>query len=109
MDLGLRGKVAIVTGGARGIGRSIGEGFVTEGAHVVIGDILFDAAQELAATSSRKGGKVLAVKTDVRSKADVDNLVETTVKEFGRIDILVNAAGIVRESLLANIEEDEWQ
>ena len=108
MDLGLQGKVAIVTGGARGIGKSIVEEFVREGTHVVIGDILLDAAQELAASLEGKGSRVLAVKTDVRSRADIENLVQTTMKEFGKIDILVNAAGIVREKLLGDIEEEEW-
>ncbi len=109
MELGLRDKIAIVTGGARGLGRTIAEGFVGEGASVVIGDILVDIAQETAASLQRKGAKAVAVKADVRSRADADNLAEAALKEFGRIDILVNAAGIVRERLLTDIEEDEWE
>jgi len=109
MELGLKGKVAIVTGGARGIGGNIVEGFAREGVNVVIGDILSDVAQELAEKLSKGGTKVLAVKTDVSRKSDADNLVATTLKEFGKIDILVNAAGIVRDTLLVDIEEEEWE
>lgn len=108
MELGIRGQVAVVTGGARGIGGNIVEGFVREGANVIIGDILFEAAQELAEKLSKVRNKVLVVKTDVSQKSDVDNLVSTTLKEFGRVDILVNAAGIVRDNLLVDIEEAEW-
>jgi len=109
MELGLKGKVAIVTGGARGIGSNIVEGFAREGANVVIGDILFDVAQELAEKLSKGGTKVLAVKTDVSQKSDADNLAAAALKEFGKIDILVNAAGIVRDTPLVDIEEEEWE
>jgi meso-butanediol dehydrogenase/(S,S)-butanediol dehydrogenase/diacetyl reductase len=108
MELGLKGKIAIVTGGARGIGKSTVEGFVNEGTSVVISDILFDAAQELAEKLTKDGAKVLAVKTDVSQKSDADNLVAATLKEFGKIDILVNAAGIVRDNKFVDIEEEEW-
>jgi NAD(P)-dependent dehydrogenase (short-subunit alcohol dehydrogenase family) len=108
MELGLKGRVAIVTGGARGIGGNIVEGFVKEGAHVVISDILQEEARALAKKLTRDGAKALAVKTDVSRKADADNLAAVTMKEFGRIDILVNAAGIVRDKLLVDIEEEEW-
>ena len=108
MELGLEGKVAVVTGGARGIGRSIVEGFAGERANVVISDILLDAAQELAETLTKDEVKALAVKTDVTKKSDADNLVAATLKEFGKIDILVNAAGVVRDIKFVDIEEEEW-
>lgn len=108
MELGLTGKVAIVTGGARGIGKSIVEGFAKEGASVVISDILFDVAQELAEKLTRNGTRVLAVKTDVSKKSDAHNLAAATMKEFGKIDILVNTAGIIRDTMLVDIEEEEW-
>jgi len=108
MELGLEGKVAIVTGGARGIGKSIAEGFAREGCSIVISDILFDAAQETAKSLAEGGVKALAVKTDVSQKASADNLAAVAVKEFGRIDILVNAAGIVRDTRFVDIEEEEW-
>ena len=108
MELGLKGKITIVTGGARGIGKSIVEGFAKEGTSVVISDILFDLAQELAEKLTKGGTKALAVKTDVSQKSDADNLSAATLKEFGKIDILVNAAGIVRDTRLVDIEEEEW-
>ncbi len=108
MELDLTGKVAIVTGGARGIGKSIVEGFAKEGASVVISDILLDVAQELAEKLTRNEARVLAVKTDVSKKSDAHNLAEAAMKEFGKIDILVNTAGIIRDTMLVDIEEEEW-
>ena len=108
MELGLTGKVAIVTGGARGIGKSIVEEFVKERANVVVSDILFDAASELAEKLTQNGANTLVIKTDVSNKSDVESLAEATLKEFGKIDILVNAAAILRDNLLVNIEEEEW-
>ncbi len=108
MDLGLEGKVAIVTGGARGLGAAIVEGFVKERASVVIADVLLDAAQKLAERLGRDELKVVAVRADVTKKSDADNLEATTLKEFGKIDILVNNAGIVRNNLFVDVEEAEW-
>ena len=108
MELGLRGKVAIVTGGARGIGGCIVESFIGEGASVVIGDILFETAQELATKLTNGDTKALAVKTDVTKKADVDNLVSTAVKAFGKVDILVNAAAITQDKWMVEMEEADW-
>jgi len=108
MELGLEGQVAIVTGGARGIGSAIVEGFAGEGASVVIADIELEAAQELAARIGGRGAKVLAVRIDVTKKSDVDNLVATALREFGKIDILVNNAGVVQDILFVDIEEEDW-
>jgi NAD(P)-dependent dehydrogenase (short-subunit alcohol dehydrogenase family) len=108
MDLGLEGKVAIVTGGGRGIGAAIVKGFAKEGANAAIADISLDVAQELAKKLGRSGVKVLAVKTDVTKRSDVDNLVSTTLQEFGKIDILVNNAGVVRDIMFVDIEEEDW-
>lgn len=108
MDLGLAGKVAVVTGGGRGIGAATVEGFAKEGANVVVADIRLDEAQELAETLGRGGVKVLAVRTDVTKKSDVDNLVSTTLEEFGKIDILVNNAGVARDIMFVDIEEEDW-
>jgi len=109
MDLGLKGKVVIVTGGARGLGGATVEGFVKEGANVVIADILLDTAHKLAEKISRNGIKVLVVKTDVTKKSDTDNLASTTLKEFGKIDILVNNAGVGPNLLkIVDLEEEDW-
>ena len=108
MDLGLKGKVALVTGGARGIGAAIVKGFVNEGASVVIADVEMAAAEELAAELASSDGKTLAVRTDVTSKAEIDNLVATALREFGKIDILVNNAGVVQDILFVDIGEQDW-
>ena len=108
MDLGLKGKVAIVTGGALGIGASIVEGFVKEGANVIIADNDFDAAQQLAEKMPTNESRILAIKTDVTVKSDADNLVATTLNEFGMIDILVNNAGVVSDINFVDLEEAEW-
>lgn len=108
MELGLKGKVAIVTGGARGIGGNIVAGFVREGAHVVIADILYQNARELAEKLTKGKIRVIAIRTDVTKKTDVDNLIATAMKEFGRIDILVNAAAITQDKWMVEIEEADW-
>ena len=108
MELGLKGKVAIVTGGARGVGESIVEGFAREGANAVISDVLLDAAQELAEKLTKSGARTLVVEADVSRKSDAHNLVVATLKEFGKIDILVNGAGVVSDIKFIDIEEKEW-
>ena len=89
------GKVAVITGGARGIGRACAERFLSEGAAVVIADI---DADQLAKTAGELGGpdRVLAVVTDVSQKPQVDALVAQCVAVFGRLDIMVNNAGIAQ-------------
>jgi NAD(P)-dependent dehydrogenase (short-subunit alcohol dehydrogenase family) len=90
----LEGKVAIVTGSSRGIGRAVAEGLARAGAAVTVNgrdpDTTRSAADEIAAA----GGKSLAVPADVSSAADIERLIQTTVTTFGRLDILVNNAGI---------------
>ena len=108
MDLGIKGKVAIVTGGARGIGRGIVEGFATEGANIVISDIMHDDAQELAEKLAKGGVKALAIRTDVTKKTAVDKVVSVTLNEFGKIDILVNNAGTLTYAYLVDLEEKDW-
>lgn len=109
MDLGIKGKVAIVTGGARGIGRGIVEGFAKEGADIVISDIMRDDAQELAEKLAEGGVKALAIRTDVTKKTDVDKVVSVTLSEFGKIDILVNNAGVLTHANLIELEEKDWE
>ena len=107
MDLQLRDKVALVTGGGRGIGKAIVEAFAREGARVVVGDILLDEAQQVVEEIA-SSVKTIAVKVDVSKKTDVAAMVETALREFGRIDILVNAAGVIGCTPFVDIEEDEW-
>ena len=108
MELNLEGKVAIVTGGARGLGKAMVEEFVKEKANVVIADILLNDGQELAEKLSGDGVKVTVVKTDVSKKPEADNLAMTALKEFGKIDILVNGAGVTADLEFLDIEEAEW-
>ena len=95
MDMGLAGKVAIVTGGAQGVGEAIVRGLAAEGAHVVIADIQLDKAGDVAADLENAGGKALAIQTDVSDEGQVRAMVDMVIGEFGRIDILVSNAGIV--------------
>ncbi len=87
----LRGKVAVITGGAQGIGEAIARAFTAEGARVVIADVAEEKAQALA---RNLGSEALAVRLDVRDAASIAGMVKTTVDRFGGIDILVNNAAI---------------
>ena len=100
----LDGRVAIVTGGAQGIGRAIVEKLAQEGATVVIGDIAADKAEEAAAAVSG-----LAVATDIAEPDQVANLVNTTVERFGQLDVLVNNAAIVPFTAWDDIDFEEWR
>ena len=94
MELGLKGKVAVVTGGGRGIGEAICFAFGKEGAHIVVSDIDYDNAHSVSQKLCAMGLKAIPVKTDVARQEDAVNLVGLAVKEFAAIDILVNNAGI---------------
>jgi 2-dehydro-3-deoxy-D-gluconate 5-dehydrogenase len=89
----LDGKVAIVTGGARGIGKGIATILAGAGANVMLADVNMEGANETVKEIRAAGGKAAAVRADVTVVADASKLVEATVKEFGRLDILVNNAG----------------
>ncbi|MHB2153668.1 3-oxoacyl-[acyl-carrier-protein] reductase [Calditrichota bacterium GD2] len=102
------GKVAIVTGSARGIGKAIALKLAREGYHVVISDILQDAAKETAQEIEKLGVKSLAVVADVSKAEDAGNLIKQTVEAFGQVDVLVNNAGITRDNLAIRMSEGEW-
>jgi 2-hydroxycyclohexanecarboxyl-CoA dehydrogenase len=93
MDLGLKGKVAIVTGGASNIGRGITLGFVKEGARVVIAEVDIPQGEKVLREAQSLGGTPLLIEADVTDSGQVERMVERAIKEFGRIDILVNNAG----------------
>ena len=103
----LSGKVVAITGAARGIGRACAERFLEEGAKVVLSDIDADG---LAGTASQlaRPDLVRAVAGDVARRADVDRLVATAAKEFGRIDVMVNNAGVARNQDLLEISEKDF-
>lgn len=104
----LDNKVAIVTGGASGIGRAIVLSLAKEGANVTIADIDIDSAEKVAAEVETLGQRALAVKTDVSSSGDVGRMVEETVRHFGKVDILVNDAGIGEGGMVEDLPEETW-
>jgi gluconate 5-dehydrogenase len=106
----LTDKVSVVTGGAKGIGRAIAEGFAQAGANVVIADIDVEGCEKACSEIQQLGVKVLAVHCDVSNGKDADNLIKETVKQFDKIDILVNNAGITGSAkAVVDIAADEWE
>jgi sorbitol-6-phosphate 2-dehydrogenase len=103
-------KVAIVTGGGQGLGEAISVRLAQEGAHVVIADINLDTAQEtaerIAASTDRK---VIALQTNVADEAQVEAMVARTVEEFGRLDILVSNAGVLRSGPIGEFALKDWR
>lgn len=104
----LKGQVAVVTGGAQGIGRAIAQALVEQGGDVLISDINLERARETAAELSTGDRRVAAVKADVQDAAQVNEMVAAAQQEFGRVDILVNNAGITRDGLLLRMKEEDW-
>jgi len=104
----LENKVAIVSGGARGIGAAITKILAQEGAKVVIGDVLEEAGQKTAAEINAAGGECIFVKLDVTSEADWDNVVGEATRRFDKLDILVNNAGITSRGKIEDISADDW-
>jgi 3-oxoacyl-[acyl-carrier protein] reductase len=107
----LENKVAIVTGGGRGLGKAYCLRMAEEGASVVVADILEREAEEVAGEIKAKGGRAIAVKADVTSEADTQRMAEEAVKKFGRIDILVNNAGFyhgMSRKPFNEISPEEW-
>ncbi|MEG0260839.1 MAG: 3-oxoacyl-[acyl-carrier-protein] reductase [Lysinibacillus sp.] len=105
----LEGKVAVVTGASRGIGRAIALELAHEGAKVVVNYSGSQAkALEVVATIQELGGEAVAVQASVANADEVKVLMETAVQTFGALDILVNNAGITRDNLLMRMKEDEW-
>jgi len=110
MELGLKGKVALVTGGSKGIGKAIARGLAQEGAKVAIcartRALLEATAKEIAAET---GGEVFPVAGDLTRAEDAQRVVDSTVSHFGRIDILVNNAGAAPGGEILNLTEEDWQ
>ena len=105
----LKDKVAIITGGGRGIGKAISMAYAAEGASVVIAARSTAQLEEVGKEITTQGGEALAVPTDLRIREEVENLVQKTVDQFGRIDILVNNAGINPRGLFLDSTDEEWE
>jgi NAD(P)-dependent dehydrogenase (short-subunit alcohol dehydrogenase family) len=113
----LDGRVAVVTGAGRGIGRSVARLLASEGASVVVNDLgsAVDGsghdsgpAHDVVAEIAEAGGKAVANGADISVFAAAENLIQTAIEEFGRLDILVNVAGILRDRMVFNMTEQEW-
>ena len=108
-DYGIEGKIAIVTGAGRGMGREVARKLVELGANVVINDVsLDDAIASIEDISPPENQEMFAIAGDITKKNDVDNLILKTSEKFGGIDILVNNAGVLRPTKVIDIEEEEW-
>ena len=105
----LEGKVALVTGASKGIGRAIAQKFVEAGAQVAFTYLSnVEKGQQLEQELSAGGGKAKGYRSDAANTAQAEQLVEDVVKEFGRLDIVVNNAGITRDGLLMRMNEEQW-
>jgi len=104
----LIGKVALITGGAQGIGKAIALLLARNGADIVVTDVNLERAEETSGEIQALGRKGMALKADVSRLAEVEALVQTVVEKFGRIDILVNNAGIARDKLILRMTEEDW-
>lgn len=104
----LLGKVALITGGGRGIGRAIGLEFARNGADILVADIDLVSAEDAAAEIERTGVRAGAIRTDVSNAAEVQGMVEAALRQFARLDILVNNAGIYLFRTVEACTEEEW-
>lgn len=104
----LKGKVAIITGAAKGIGRETALLFAREGAKVVVADFDRDKGEATCADIAAAGGEGIFCAVDVTDRQQVQAMVDVTVKRFGRIDILLNNAGITADAMLTKMTEEQW-
>jgi 3-oxoacyl-[acyl-carrier protein] reductase len=105
----LEGKVALITGGARGIGKALALRFAAEGASIAISDLRYDEQMQATVDEvASQGVKVVGYASNAASLADSEKLAEAVVGEFARIDVLVNNAGITRDNLLMRMSEEDW-
>ena len=101
-------QVAVITGAARGIGKAIALAFVGEGAKVALVDINGELLERLREEIVHRGGQALSVPCDISKSADVNGMVNRVINAFGRIDVLVNNAGIIRRGTIETMTEEDW-
>ena len=104
----LEGRVALVTGGARGIGRAICEKLASEGAKIAMVDIMLDVAEKTAEEFNAQGFEAMAIQANVAVPEDADKAIAAVVEKYGKLDILVNNAGITKDTLMLKMTEKEW-
>ena len=108
MEIDFNDKVIIVTGSGRGIGREIAESFTKNGATVIISDYSTESLIEAENLFTTKGYSFKAIPCDVTNSEDVQNLIDLTYKEFGKIDVLINNAGITKDNLILRMKDEQW-
>ena len=105
----LKDQVAVITGGAQGIGKSIGSLYAGEGARIAVCDVVEDLSKKTAEEFEQQYKvKSLALKVDVTQFEDCESMVQKTIAQFGRVDILVNNAGITKDNLVMRMTDHEW-
>lgn len=104
--LEIKDSVAVITGGARGIGKALGEYWVANGGHVVLADVAGEHLASAAAELKRIGGKVAVVECDVRSEADCAKLADTAIEVFGKISLVAPFAGITRDGFMLSTDRE---
>ncbi|MEE8317560.1 MAG: 3-oxoacyl-[acyl-carrier-protein] reductase [Candidatus Omnitrophota bacterium] len=107
-ELSLKGKVALITGGARGIGKEIALLFAREGADIALCDVDLEEANKTAKEIQVLGRESLAIKTDVTDSKDVQDMVDKILDKFKKLDILINNAGITKDNLVLRMSEEDW-
>lgn len=104
----LKDKIAIITGARRGMGRTHALALAEAGAKVVVSDISLEDCQKVVEEIKKNGGEAIAMKCDVSKKAEVDEMVKKTIEEFGKVDVLVNNAGICQFKPFLELTEEDW-